>query len=820
MIDRTTSEPLTESAGEQQFCEEVFPAEIAEIRRRRENAGDDRPLPEPTPELRPSTEHGLVGLAFSGGGIRSAAFSLGVAQALIRNDLFKHVDYLSTVSGGGYTGSCLNTLMSTGPDGERRLVDREGGDQPSALEHVRNYSNYLLGRGVLAGFRMPALFIAGALHTLLLMVPLIVLLVFFTELFFELSARALPGVRDWLPILGFVPLGLAILLRPVRAGLGTWAERDARFRRLGSYFLLAVCSLLAVPVVSWLGNLVDHDADWLFAQIDTFIERHRELRLRSWLLWVSTVTAALLCLGFYKLRERMLLIVVGALGPLVIVSLYVLACVYAVNTSVSVDDKGLGQAVALLPVTSSPQRTECGHVPATSQEAVVQDLVAQLLETKSRRPSAFQIQWQRGDASDPLVLVRCDHPVPRWRRALTTSGNPRLHVRFTTALWSDVSDFEEESRIIVIPELSLIRGHAEWWLYLSGLVLWLYNHLFVTVNRISMHPFYRDRLSRTFLIRPDGHQVSAADDVKLSELCGVDSRAPYHLVNTALNLQGSDDPKLRERGTVPMVLASRYSGSDYTGYCPTTDIEARDPQFNLGSAMAISAAAAAPNMGALRTGALTFVMALLNIRLNYWLPNPAGTKRRPWYFLNLPGRVGLGYLLAEALGRADTRSEFVNCSDGGHIENLGVYELLKRRCRTIVCVDGAADPRFEFESLVTLQRYAEIDLGARFDLDLSAIRPPEKGPSKAHHATGRIVYPNGEESVLVYLKLAYTGDEPEYLRYYRRRARSFPHESTGNQFFGETKFEAYRALGTHTANGALEDLATHVAEGRGVPETA
>jgi hypothetical protein len=120
---------------------------------------------------------------------------------------------------------------------------------------------------LLAGFRVPTLFLAGAAHTLLLMVPLVVLLVFLTELFFELSARALPGARDWLPIIGFMPLTVAVLLRPVHAGLGTRADCDARYRHLGNFLLLALGSLLAVPALSWLGDLVAQDADWLFEQI-------------------------------------------------------------------------------------------------------------------------------------------------------------------------------------------------------------------------------------------------------------------------------------------------------------------------------------------------------------------------------------------------------------------------------------------------------------------------------------------------------------------------------------------------------------------------
>jgi predicted acylesterase/phospholipase RssA len=56
---------------------------------------------------RPIAQKSLIGLAFSGGGIRSATFNLGVLQALARKKLLRSMDYVSTVSGGGYIGGWL-----------------------------------------------------------------------------------------------------------------------------------------------------------------------------------------------------------------------------------------------------------------------------------------------------------------------------------------------------------------------------------------------------------------------------------------------------------------------------------------------------------------------------------------------------------------------------------------------------------------------------------------------------------------------------------------------------------------------------------------
>ena len=198
-------------------------------------------------------------------------------------------------------------------------------------------------------------------------------------------------------------------------------------------------------------------------------------------------------------------------------------------------------------------------------------------------------------------------------------------------------------------------------------------------------------------------------------------------------------------------------------------------------------------------------MTLLNVRLGYWLPHPQRVGRPTWLDWIARRNPGLVCLLNEALGSVNDRGRFINCSDGGHIENLGVYELLRRRCRVIICVDGGADPDFEFFSLTTLQRYANIDLDAKIDIDLSPILPDQDGKSKEHFAVGRIRYHDDEEGTFIYLKLSYSGDEPEYVRFYERSVPKFPHEPTSDQFFNETKFEVYRALGYHVAERAFDD---------------
>jgi hypothetical protein len=253
-------------------------------------------------------------------------------------------------------------------------------------------------------------------------------------------------------------------------------------------------------------------------------------------------------------------------------------------------------------------------------------------------------------------------------------------------------------------------------------------------------------------------------------------------------------------------------------------MEKMDPRLDLGSAMAISGAAISANMGSNTVRWLSPTLALLNIRLGYWLRNPRdlgklarlGASLREW------GNAMFGkfYLLLEMFNTLDEEKAFIYLSDGGHIENLGVYQLLKRGCRLIIAIDAEADPDISCASLLKLERYARIDLGVRIILPWEQIRQRHRQTSIAispvtpeeatrrrgpHCAVGRILYEDGSYGILLYFKSSLSGDEKDYLIDYKKRFRDFPHETTGDQFFTEEQFEVYRALGYHVVEGYFSD---------------
>lgn len=320
-------------------------------------------------------------------------------------------------------------------------------------------------------------------------------------------------------------------------------------------------------------------------------------------------------------------------------------------------------------------------------------------------------------------------------------------------------------------------------------------------NELSLHGFYRDCLARVFVTRvkgPKKDMVESMPNLLLSELDPSKSGAPYHLINATLNLRGATEVTLRDRKGAAFLFSPLFVGSEPTQYASTKDMEAAAPGFSLASAVAVSAAAAGPNMGSFTSGWIAPLLTLLNLRLGYWLPHPKAVVRESGF----RHTAGLKQMLQEALGQVNERGLFVNVSDGGHFENSGAYELIRRRCRLIVMVDGEQDPRGQLGCLTTLMRLARIDFGTTITADVASFRAQlARGELRRPWLWAQVHYgqSEGREEVghLLYIKAAMTGGEPEYVQTYREQRPEFPHESTANQFFNEVQFESYRALGEH-----------------------
>ncbi|HSS76165.1 MAG TPA: hypothetical protein VLV54_05405, partial [Thermoanaerobaculia bacterium] len=328
---------------------------------------------------------------------------------------------------------------------------------------------------------------------------------------------------------------------------------------------------------------------------------------------------------------------------------------------------------------------------------------------------------------------------------------------------------------------------------------------FVNVNRFSLQGTYRNRLVRAYLgasnkqRRPNlftGFDIH--DNLRLHALRG---NRPLPLINMALNLVAGEDLAWQQRKAENFTATPLHCGSSRLGYRRTQGYGGQRG-ISLGTAVATSGAAANPNMGSNSSAAITFIMTLFNARLGIWLGNPGPLGRNTW---TRGGPVNSASLiLDEALGFTNASHPYVNLSDGGHFENLALYEMVRRRCRFIVVGDAGSDPSYAYNDLGNAIRKIRIDFGISIDFaDRINIFPKDlkkTNPAARYCAVGRIRYrdadgPNVPDGILIYIKPAICETESYDVYNYARSSLTFPHESTANQWFSESQFESYRALG-------------------------
>jgi len=207
-------------------------------------------------------------------------------------------------------------------------------------------------------------------------------------------------------------------------------------------------------------------------------------------------------------------------------------------------------------------------------------------------------------------------------------------------------------------------------------------------------------------------------------------------------------------------------------------------------------------------------MALLNVRLGWWLGNPGRAGARA--YRDDGPKTAAKSLVSELHGLTREDQEYVYLSDGGHFENLGIYEMVRRRCRLIVVSDAGCDPEFAFEDLGNAVRKIQIDLGVpiRFG-GLAALKPRpfdghDLGPGHPYHAIGEVDYAaadgRGAKGIILYIKPGYHGSETSAgVRSYAIANSDYPHDSTANQWFGESQMESYRALGFEITDNLIRE---------------
>jgi Patatin-like phospholipase len=782
---------------------EIFEKEIVEINSRRDKFKRDKVKLEKenvdrygNPVLRPTKSSALAGLSLSGGGIRSASFCLGVLQALNTLDLLKKVDYLSTVSGGGYIGTSMCAAMSSAKTNEFPFASELAADEPVGLQHIRDYSNYLFPRGATVFgnlVRNLVVYMRGVVFSFILTLPFL--------LFFAMITIALNRDADGLEtpsLIGISQLQLGIF--------GNWEiPLFSNFK----HFAIAFDTL-----VIFLGFL----ALWGVCRSANINQKFGEIGRPGAV--IASILLLLVLVAVFTDAQKYILIEIiqwqrdGILVP-----------------------KWIGRVTAFFAAFSAA----VGFLASYAAQILKNGLEDPRLRARILR-FATQAAIYLAAAALPFLLWVAYLHLALWGLCVKSCG-PGVGY-FAPAFVMSIGDFiaKYSGFILLPPSPSPLQIYVVVTTVLAVLLL-IYGP-----NANTLHRLYRDRLSKAFIFDPSKvapinrldlinltgvreanvgdnerrpQDLKALDRLKLSEIdC---QYPPYQLINTALNIGGSKYANRRGRNADFFMFSPKYTGSRATRYVKTTDLEENSGDLDIATAMAVSGAAASSNMGANTIRALTPTLTLLNVRLGFWLTNPTALVK---------SRVGASfaslfevfYFIKELLGLLREDDGRVYLTDGGHIENLGIYELLHRRCRLVIAVDAEADEKMNFTSLMALERHALIDLGVRIDLPWAAIRDVTRkaanevadsggmsttaAPHGPHCAIGEIEYPDKQKGFLLYIKSSLTGDENDGIIDHKRRFPEFPHETTADQFFSEEQFEVYRALGFHAAMRGLngEDL--------------
>lgn len=386
----------------------------------------------------------------------------------------------------------------------------------------------------------------------------------------------------------------------------------------------------------------------------------------------------------------------------------------------------------------------------------------------------------------------------------------------------------------------------------------------VDFNKFSLQVMYQNRLVRCYLGASNPTRqphpftgFDSTDDIHLTGLLwklarddGDHLQKPYHLINTAINLVTGRELARQKRMTFSFSFSPGFCGfeiPEHVGtlkhadnnlargcFRPTREFGAgkrdviggnitvgglrdklerfgdEEEGVKLGQAMTISGAAASSNVGHHSNPALSFLMTVLNTRLGEWISNPCKSAWR-----TLAPRFGFGWLLKDLLGLVDVDSSYVYLSDAGHFENLGLYELVRRRCALIVAIDASSDGVTPFFELGGAIRKCFTDFGIEIDIQVKDVEADSiTMVAKSHWAIGEIKYgsvdENCESGLLLYIKPSLTGGEPADLLSYRNFDRNFPYQSTADQFFDETQFESYRKLGYHIGVSVFGEICSEL----------
>jgi hypothetical protein len=744
------------------------------------------------------TPQDRLGLALSGGGVRSATFNLGLLQALDQLGVLRQVDYLATVSGGGYIGGFWTAWLKRNKPApgaahlEAKVFpdsgDKASGEKPE-IRHLREFSRFLLPCIKVLGSEFWGIVmtvLGGMVPSFLSALAVLVLAWFGWVVVLACLLAEHHRLECALVTLGFVALYFALSEYLWQKSLQNRSVGEPDEWEETGWIIGALLScVVAMAGVYWLRHLIHS------GKLPELAGKGLDVLKKPLEGFGPAMVFAGATLALFLLRFVIKRFVKSPKG----VSLFG-GC-----------ERALAQMLRLTVIIMA--LAALWWVAGELAQAALLKKAALVNWSAGTAFSTALFLWARKWLSDPpkethggnllqLLVNKLKRATPK---ALALLSWLLLFVLVGVAVQMDVQGWIDQ------------RNFWYWLLPGLGVVQLALMLFFFDPEGFGLHELYRSRISRCYLgasnqgVIVDGDTPAQrveknrssterqGDDLTMGDLAQV--KRPLHLVCAAANDLSGDPVGTLYRGARSAVL----SGHGISLGNQTAKLD----ELRFSSALTASAAAFNSQMGRISMGlgpAVTFLMSAFNLRLGLWVPHPSHSRRRP---LLLPGR----FFFLELLGLSNTMDKYLFLSDGGHFENFGLYELLRRHCRYIIVSDCGADLEVAFDDLANVLRRVREDFGVEVELDVSRLRPGANGLAGQHAVVGTIHY-NGlggmDKGTLLFIKPALTGDEPPDVLQYRTRNTTFPHESTANQFYDEPQWESYRRLGEHTGRVVLSFL--------------
>jgi hypothetical protein len=824
----------------------------------------------------------VLGIAFSGGGIRSATISLGAIQALAKTGRLFDFDFMSSVSGGGYIASFLGSLfvpqsyrtaeaIRRGDPAGTRPADlaqrckyaqrvltqpadctlitsgevpppQDDADRPdynairSPLHWLRENGRYLAPNGA-SDYASAATYLSRNWLAMIYIFVIAMAVVFWAThvavagLVYCLAkwGSALgKAVIDWTHLAGRQPISALLILAPVMlvlavsAGVAYWSTAILHgFRPKGRTAIIEEHPRIALAVVALVQATVTSGfTGWMtrFPQLDWPPTKAFTATFLTALAWLGITVLGLTALftlraafaksgngvAFFASDARRLLTRLTTNLNLALMLVLALGLIDTVGLRFHDDLQEHGPQVLKL------------IIPALAPAGAW--LISKIAGNTSAKGAVAQIVAKYLDAVTLVVGVVLFG-------GLAVLADTLAHF----LIWQQdawPSPPECLGQVFDYPAMQL-GGVA-----LVGLALVTY---FSTgfINLSSLHNFYTTRLTRTYLGAANVERLSnlvqdgpagnirdsqPQDDIDIQRYQTLRTAAPLHIINVTLNeTGGSDDSPLVERDRKGLSLAFAPDGvvlnAGVRVVRPWSEVASKQAEpLSLGQLCAISGAAVSTGMGSYTSLGLALCLTFANARLGYWW------QARTLFCAVQPNLGGTyGYLLREMLARFRRDTERIMLSDGGHFENSGAYELLRRKVDVALVLDNGADPDYSFDELADLVRLARLDMAleitvASADDVALAFDPDSRGLffNTLGDTWRTLAESNQCKAFALLLKVTGTGAKTRWIVWIKPRLgavraldiqgyglahATFPQESTADQFFNEAQWESYRAMG-------------------------